>query len=160
MLRVQQLLLGGATTDLQQPPHAQLLQLDIHHFALRLGFVLQRGDFRLAMRNACEQEAALLRPVVEAQLIGLVVLADRAGIDGTESGGIERAPGQQRLDPFFHERKILRPDRQGCELGLRQDSVHMDQRLILLHDLTLLHQDLIDDASLEMLHRANLRHRY
>ena len=70
------------------------------------------------------------------------------------------APSQQRLDPLLQQRKILRADRQSCELRLRQHGVHAHQRLILLHDLTLLHQDLIDDASLEMLHGANLRHRY
>ena len=57
--------------------------------------------------------------------------------------------------------------RAGCARGRRSaassdsrhHSVQAHQRLILLHHLPLLDQDLIDDATLEMLHGADLRDR-
>ena len=59
----------------------------------------------------------------------------------------------------FSSGKVVRADPQRRELRLRHHFLQAHQRLILLDDLPLLHQDLLDHASLEMLHGANLRDR-
>ncbi len=69
------------------------------------------------------------------------------------------AARKQRLDPLLLQQEVVSARPQRGELRIRNHGLQAHQRLILLDDLSLFHQDLLDDASLEMLHRTNLGYR-